>query len=78
MTGQLPDARGFSEIAGGRDAFDRAHAQIAAAASVAQSRLSAALDRIGPPGVARWDPVKGEVELRGRTFRAQMIGSFDG
>jgi len=43
-----------------------------------QARLSAVLDSIGPPGMAAWDPIKGFVELRGKQFRAQMLGSFDG
>ena len=72
------EGRSFSEIPGRREAFDRSHAEIGVLASVGQARFSATLDRIGPPGAARWDPIAGEVELRGRTFRAEQLGSFDG
>ena len=68
----------FSEIAGGRAAFDHACAELSIAAALAQAQFSATLDRIGPPGQARWDPIAGEIELRGRTFEAQQLGSFDG
>lgn len=72
------NARSFSELPGGREGFDRAHAEIASVANAAQQRLSDDLDAIGPPGSTRWDPIKGEVELRGRVFRAEQLGSFDG
>lgn len=68
----------FSQIDGGRDAFDHKHAEVSLAAALGQARLSATLDRLGEPGQARWDPIAGEVELRGRTFEAQQLGSFDG
>jgi hypothetical protein len=74
----MPDARPFSSLPGGREAFDEAHARIAAAAAAAQERLSMALDAIGPPGAARWDPIAGEIELRGKVLRAEQLGSFDG
>lgn len=73
-----PEGRPFSRITGGREAFDRAHAEVSLAAAVAQARLSATLDRIGPPGQTAWDPVAGTVMMRSRTFAAQQLGSFDG
>jgi hypothetical protein len=72
------DPEPFSNIEGGRAAFDRAYAELAVVAALGQARFSATLDRIGPPGQARWDPIAGEIELRGRTFEAQQLGSYDG
>ena len=73
-----PDFKPFSAISGGRAAFDLAYAELSVAAALGQARFSATLDRLGQPGQARWDPVAGEIELRGRTFEAQQLGSFDG
>ena len=52
--------------------------RIAIVASQAQDRLAITLDEIGPPGMASWDPVAGTIVLRGRTFQAEQLGSFDG
>jgi len=68
----------FDDIAGGREAFDAACAELSIAAALGQNWLAEALDRIGPPGQARWDPIVGQIELRERTFEAQQLGSFDG
>ena len=73
-----PELETFANIEGGRAALDRSYAELAIAAALGQARFSAMLDRIGPPGTARWDPIAGEIELRGRTFEAQQLGSFDG
>ncbi|MBK7857458.1 MAG: hypothetical protein IPJ65_02310 [Archangiaceae bacterium] len=71
-----PKSKSFADL--GREAFDRAHAEICLTAAAAQERFAAALDAIGPAGVSRWDPIAGELVLRGRTFRAEQLGSFDG
>ena len=68
----------WAQIDGGRDALLDAFAAIEDQAIAMQGRFSAALDLLGPPGVAAWDPVAGTIELRGHTFRAQQLGSFDG
>lgn len=74
----MPTARSFAELPGGREAFDRAHAEIRPVAEAAQQRLADALDAIGAAGQWGWDPIKGELALRGRVFRAEPLGSFDG
>jgi hypothetical protein len=76
MSAEEPEP--FSNIEGGRAAFDRAYAELAVVAALGQAQFSATLDRIGPPAQARWDPIAGEIELRGRTFEAQQLGSYDG
>jgi hypothetical protein len=68
----------LSALPGGREAFDAAHAEVAVLAQVLQQRFAAALDRIGPPGAASWDPHAAQIALRKRTFSAQQLGSFDG
>lgn len=73
-----PKPTDWTSLAGGRAAFEAAYAEIADLADQRQHRLAAALDELGPPGMAAWDPFQGFVELRGRRFDAQMLGSFDG
>src|SRR5687767_158015 len=68
----------WSAIEGGREALDASVARIDSKAKQLQARFAAALDSLGPPGMASWDPIAGTVELRGATFRAQLLGSFDG
>ncbi len=73
-----PEALSFTEIPGGREAVDRAYAETAIVSALGQARLSAALDRIGPPGQMRWNPAAGELVMRGKLFAAEQLGSFDG
>jgi uncharacterized protein DUF6882 len=68
----------WSEIPGGREVLEAVYEQIEHDADKKQARFAEILDSIGPPGMAAWDPVKGVIELRGKQFRAQMLGSFDG
>jgi len=68
----------WTEIDGGRDALDRAFRSVKPTAEAKQTRFAEVLDKIGPPGRASWDPIGGTIMLRGRTFRAQQLGSFDG
>lgn len=71
-------ASSWKEIEGGRDAFDRAYTQAALLAAVKESAFQDHLDELGPPGPTRWDPMAAEVEQRGHTFQAELVGSFDG
>ncbi len=68
----------WDRIDGGRDALLHAFQAIETTASAMQARLVAVLDTLGPAGAAAWDPIAGTLELRGRRFRAQQLGSFDG
>ena len=68
----------WNRIVGGRAAFERSYGLIAQEAARRQMRLAAALDAFGPPGEAEWDPMIGEIQLRGQQFRAQQLGSYDG
>jgi hypothetical protein len=68
----------WNRIVGGRAAFERSYGLIAQEAARRQMRLTAALDAFGPPGEAEWDPMIGEIQLRGQLFRAQQLGSYDG
>jgi len=54
------------------DGFDLAQV----AAGIGQGRLAEYLDTIGPPGSFACDPHKGTLVLRGKTFAAQMLGSW--
>jgi hypothetical protein len=65
-------------IAGGRTAFQDAVGRVAADAARRQQHLDQVLDAIGPPGATAWDPVNATVTLRGHSFRAQQLGSYDG
>ncbi|MEO6954768.1 MAG: DUF6882 domain-containing protein [Polyangia bacterium] len=47
-------------------------------AALAQHRLATTLQRLGPPQQVNADPHAGTVELHGRVFAAQAIGSLDG
>ncbi len=58
--------------------LDAAYAEVSVFGAVHQNRFAARLQALGPPGAARWDPGLGEVELRGHTFRAEQLGSYDG
>ena len=73
-----PKPAAWSEISGGRAALEVAHAAIADDAASRQLRLGRRLDVIGMPGAVSWNPQLAEIVLRGRTFRAQLLGSFDG
>jgi hypothetical protein len=68
----------WSEIAGGRAALDAAAEKVRTKVEELQARFTAALDALGPPGMAGWDPFAGTLELRGHTFQAEQLGSFDG
>jgi hypothetical protein len=68
----------WDHIAGGREALDAAFAAVESKVTAIQTRFSNALDRVGPRGMATWDPIAGTIELRGRMLRAQQLGSFDG
>ncbi|MEM9074673.1 MAG: DUF6882 domain-containing protein [Myxococcota bacterium] len=68
----------WSAIDGGYEAFEAEYCKGALLAAVKQNRFADHLEALGPPGMARWDPFLGEVDLRGHTFRAEQIGSFDG
>lgn len=60
------------------DALRSARAIGMVAATLRQNRLDDTLNAIGPPGQWHCDPHAGTLNLRGRTFAAEMLGSFDG
>lgn len=48
------------------------------ASTLRQNRLEDTLATLGPPGPWHCDPHAGTLRLRGKTFTAEMLGSFDG
>ena len=74
MPSDLPGKLTFDDY----KAFNDVHAKMIVSAGVAQERLRRTLDRVGVPGAVRWDPHAGELELRGRVFQAEALGSFNG
>ena len=72
------DAVSWSEIDGGRELVDALYDEVEPVVAQMQARFSSVLDALGPPGMVHWDPIGGTVVLRGHTFQAQQLGSFDG
>lgn len=64
------------ELDGGPAAWWGAVSDALVLGMVRQHRLDDHLATIGPPGRWRCDPLKGELELRGRVFPAEMVGSW--
>jgi len=61
-----------------KGALTAARALGVVAATLRQNRLEDTLNALGPPGQWHCDPHAGTLNLRGRTFAAEMLGSFDG
>ena len=66
----------LSSSRGGTEMFWEGFDDAQVAGGVAQGRLQEYLDTIGPPGSWACDPHKGMLVLRGKTFAAQMLGSW--
>jgi hypothetical protein len=73
---QLDPPVPLSSLAGGTDDFLAGFHASQVAAAIAQNRLTETLDAIGPPGAWACDPKAGTLQLRGKTFAAEMLGSF--
>jgi hypothetical protein len=76
MTAPLPDAVPLTALQ--REELETAYTTGVVWGALKQERFAAHLKALGPPGMAAWDPIAGEVTLRGHTFRAEQLGSFDG
>lgn len=74
----LPRPTLLSSLPGGAAAFITAFETTFVAASIGQTRLRETLETIGPPGAWKADPVAGTLELRGKAFPAELLGTFDG
>lgn len=74
----LPRPTPLSSLPGGTAAFTSAFETTFVAASIGQTRLREALETIGPPTPWKADPIAGTLELRGKTFAAELLGTFDG
>lgn len=68
----------WSEIPGGQEQLEEQVDLIADEAEKLQARFQQALDILGEPGDLEWDPNRGFITMRGHTFKAQQLGSYDG
>jgi hypothetical protein len=73
---QLEPPVPLSSYDGGTEMFFDGFDEAQVAAGIAQGRLQEYLDTIGPPGSWACDPQKGTLTMRGKTFAAQMLGSW--
>ncbi len=72
----LIDPLSLPELDGGPAAWWGSVSDSLVLGMVRQNRLDDHLATLGAPGRWRCDPLKGELELRGKVFRAEMIGSW--